>query len=342
MNKNILSENPFFKGNQQYIVVSGGGKNSSISMIRLLAMLSIIACHFCQYYNSEWAWWLNVGVQVFFIISGYLYGSRSIDAPVPWLKKRFVKILTPYYIFLTLAIIGYLIVSPESLGLANMVSSYFVVGTIKGISHLWFVSYILFCYLITPYLAAIRDYLSKKNMPYALGSIMVTIGVYSIIEILINGHFRPGRVGCYILGYFTAVYVKCLGEKTINICFWVSLIPTAISNFVYCHLHYIQGLEMKGLLTHITDYSHAFLGYSLTMLLMIIFKNIKESSLLEYSDKYSYEIYLVHQLFILSPLTLLATTNNITINAVLTLCAIFLSGYILNKFQNALLSLSRR
>ena len=57
--------------------IVGGGKELSVSMIRLLAMLSIIACHFCQYYNSEWAWWLNVGVQVFFIISsGYLYGNK--------------------------------------------------------------------------------------------------------------------------------------------------------------------------------------------------------------------------------------------------------------------------
>lgn len=311
-------------------------------MIRLLAMLSIIACHFCQYYNSEWAWWLNVGVQVFFIISGYLYGNRSIDAPVPWLKKRFVKILTPYYIFLTLAIVGYLIVSPERLGLANVISSYFVVGTIQGIGHLWFVSYILFCYFITPYLAAIRDYLSKKNLLFAIGSIVVLFGVYSIIEILINGHFRPGRVGCYILGYFTAVFVNRLGEKTINICFWMSLIPTAISTYVYCHLHYIQGLEMKGMLVHITDYSHAFLGYSITMLLMIVFKEIKKSRMLEFSDKYSYEIYLVHQLFILSPLTLLNTSHHFTINVLLTLCAIFLCGFILDKIQKALFSLSRR
>ena len=118
----------------------------------------------------------------------------------------------------------------------------------------------------------------------------------------------------------------------------MSLIPTAISNYVYCHLHYIQGLEMKSLLTHITDYSHAFLGYSITMLLMIIFKNIKESRILDYSDKYSYEVYLVHQLFILSPLTLLNTSNHFTINVPLTLCAIFLSGYTLNKLQKVLLS----
>lgn len=318
--------------------LSGGGKTPSISMIRLLAMLSIIACHFCQYYDSEWAWWLNVGVQVFFIISGYLYGSRSVNTPVPWLKKRLVKILTPYYIFLTLAIIGYLIVSPERLKFANIISAYFVVGKIKGISHLWFVSYILFCYIITPYLVAIRDYLSSKNLLFAIGSIVVIVGVYSIIEILINGYFRPGMVSCYILGYFTAVFVNRLGGKTIHICFWMSLIPTAISNYIYCYLHYIQGLEMKGLLTHITDYSHAFLDYSITMLLMIVFKKIKESRMLEYSDKYSYEIYLVHQLFILSPLTLLSFSQSRIINITITLVAIFISGVMLNYMNKAVQS----
>ena len=321
---------------------TGGGKNLTISMIRLLAMLSIIACHFCQYYNNEWAWWLNVGVQMFFIISGYLYGNRSVENPVQWLRKRFLKILIPYYIFLTLAIIGYTIVSPDILGAGNIVSSYLVVGTIKGISHLWFVSYILFCYIITPYLAALRDYLSNKNLLFSIGSIVVIFGVYSIIEILINGYFRPGRVGCYILGYFTAVLVNRIGTKSLLLCFWISLIPTVISNYVYCHIHYLQGLEMKGTLVHITDFSHAFLGYSLTMLLMLVFIKIKGSRILDYSDKYSYEIYLVHQLFILSPLTLLTTTNNSIINVSLTIFVIFLSGYILNKLQNTLLSASRR
>lgn len=311
-------------------------------MIRLLAMLSIIACHFCQYYNSEWAWWLNVGVQVFFIISGYLYGSKSIDEPILWLKKRFVKILTPYYIFLTLAIVGYLIISPDMIGVGNLVSSYLVVGTIKGISHLWFVSYILFCYIITPYLAAIRDYLSSKRKLYTFCSIAVIVGIYSIIEILIDGHFRPGMIGCYILGFYTAVLVKLTGERSLRICFWVSLLPTIISNYAYCHLHYIQGLDMKGMLIHITDYSHALLGYSITMMLMLLFKKIKESRILEYSDKYSYEIYLVHQLFILSPLTILAFTGNRAINISLTLCAIFICGFILKTLSKASFKLTRR
>lgn len=331
-----------FKYRNNLPTSTGGGKNPTISMIRLLAMLSIIACHFCQYYDCEWAWWLNVGVQVFFIISGYLYGSRSIDEPILWLKKRFVKILTPYYIFLTLAIVGYLIISPDMIGVGNLVSSYLVVGTIKGISHLWFVSYILFCYIITPYLVAIRDYLSSKSKLYTFCSIVVIVGIYSIIEILIDGHFRPGMIGCYILGFYTAVFVKRIGERFLQICFWVSLLPTIISNYVYCHLHYIKGLDMKGLLAHITDYSHALFGYSITMLLLLLFKNIKESRVLEYSDKYSYEIYLVHQLFILSPLTMLVFTDNRAINISLTLCAIFISGFILNELSKASFKLTRR
>lgn len=326
----------------QYIDSVGGGKNLAISAIRLFAMLSIIACHICQFFNSEWAWWLNVGVQVFFIISGYLYGCKIIDEPIQWLKNRFMKILTPYYIFLTLAIVGYLIISPEILGLGNILSSYLAVGTIKGMGHLWFVSYILFCYIITPYLASIRDYLSNKNLLYVFCIITVLVGLYSIIGILIKGHFRPGLIVCYILGYYTAVFVKRIGERTLDVCFWVSLIPTIISNYVYYHLHYIQGIEMKGWLVHITDFSHALLGYSITMMLMILLKNIKESRILEYSDKYSYSIYLVHQLFILSPLTLLAITDYRSVNIALTLCAIIISSFILNAISEASLKLIRR
>lgn len=70
---------------------------------------------------------------------------------------------------------------------------------------------------------------------------------------------------------------------------------------------------------------------------MILLKNI-----LDYSDKYSYSIYLVHQLFILSPLTLLAITDYRSENIVLTLCAIIISSFIVNAISQASLKLIRR
>lgn len=296
-------------------------------------MCSIIACHFCQYYESEWAWWLNVGVQVFFIISGFLYGTKAIEEPIGWLKKQFKKILLPYYIFLIFAIIGYILVAPDKIGVKNIVSSVFTVGQIKGIGHLWFVSNILFCYLITPYLAALRDYLLQKSLFRMLAIVTIILCVYSLIGIITNEYFRPGRINCYILGYFTAALCNRYGHKKILWCFWLSLLPCTLSNVVYCYLHYTKGLAMDGMLAHITDFSHMFLGYSLSMLMMILLRNIKQSKVLQFSDKYSYEIYLVHQLFILSPLTLLVITDNIVLNIVVTTVVILVTGILLKKMN---------
>ena len=46
----------------------------SISALRLASMVAIVACHICQANGLAAAWWLNAGVQVFLVISGYLYG----------------------------------------------------------------------------------------------------------------------------------------------------------------------------------------------------------------------------------------------------------------------------
>lgn len=171
-----------------------------------------------------------------------------------------------------------------------------------------------------------------------MSSIAFMVGIYSIIEILVDGHFRTGMVGCYILGYYTAVFVKLSGLKSLQYCFWLSLIPTIISNYLYCHLLYIQGIEMKGLLVHITDYSHAFLGYCITTLLMIVFKNFSSNKVIRFSDKYSYEIYLVHQLFILSPLTILTLTNSNSFNVILTVMIILSAGLTLQRINSIIQS----
>ena len=69
------------------------------------------------------------------------------------------------------------------------------------------------------------------------------------------------------------------------------------------------------------------------MLMMILLRNIKQSKVLQFSDKYSYEIYLVHQLFILSPLNLLVITGNIVLNIVVTTVVILVTGILLKKMN---------
>jgi len=41
-------------------------------MIRMIALLMIISCHIFQWLGYEAAFWINLGVQIFFFISGFL------------------------------------------------------------------------------------------------------------------------------------------------------------------------------------------------------------------------------------------------------------------------------
>lgn len=57
-------------------------RNNSIQYLRVLAMMMIVACHLVVHsenlYLQMSAQFLNVGVSIFFIISGFLYGVKMI------------------------------------------------------------------------------------------------------------------------------------------------------------------------------------------------------------------------------------------------------------------------
>lgn len=44
-------------------------RRADISWIRFIAMLCIVSCHILQGLEKEAAFWLNVGVQIFFVVS---------------------------------------------------------------------------------------------------------------------------------------------------------------------------------------------------------------------------------------------------------------------------------
>lgn len=59
-------------------------RNSVIQIARIIAMISIILCHIIKYYTfipgSQFLNVVfNVGVQIFLLISGFLYGQKKIN-----------------------------------------------------------------------------------------------------------------------------------------------------------------------------------------------------------------------------------------------------------------------
>ena len=122
-------------------------KQYGLSMVRLIAMISIISCHIMQYFGNISCYYLNVGVWLFLFISGFLYGKKDISDVTVFYKKRLVRILVPYYIMLGVIILVNLL-QGESITAKELISSILCLQwygkTVPNCGHLWYISCILF------------------------------------------------------------------------------------------------------------------------------------------------------------------------------------------------------
>lgn len=114
----------------------------AISVIRIIATLLIVACHILQGYENRWAWVLNVGVQVFFFISGFLYGKKDIQNSFVWWKGRIKKVYLPYLCYLILCIPLFWIFASEFISVKKSLVYLFCLqgfisnAGIQGLGHL--------------------------------------------------------------------------------------------------------------------------------------------------------------------------------------------------------------
>lgn len=81
----------------------------------------------------------------------------------------------------------------------------------------------------------------------------------------------------------------------------------------------------------LTRYAHGFLGVALFLALYWLFEDASHTVVLQLSDRYSYYIYLVHQVYILGPLSLMNFTPSAAVNISLICCCILISGVVLEK-----------
>ena len=141
-------------------------KEYGISFARLIATLAIVGCHIFQFYGSQLAWWLNGGVNVFLIISGFLYGKREykFKNSKEWFSftgkfyyKEFIKILIPLFVHLLFAF-------PVYHFLGTSLKEYVILFSLRnpnisGFGYMWFFKYIIVCYLFLSFYYLLYDLL---------------------------------------------------------------------------------------------------------------------------------------------------------------------------------------
>lgn len=293
-----------------------GNKNISISIIRVLAMLSIVMGHIFTYLQIYTYQLFSVAVNLFLFLSGYLYSNKEIKDKKNFLINRVHRILIPFWL-VCLFIYLYLIIFDNFSDFYQILINIFNLQGIdrilvisklninlcpKALQHCWFLTVIFFSYIIMLCLKTtkIEKYIESKPIIFLIIFILLQIALaFCGIHIVL--------ILCFFLGYFYGKhisYYKSLSKQ--------GFIILSLTTFFVCLLRLISRKYIDGTILHnsvIAGWSFNFLAMWLFISIDFICKkwnlladNISKSFIWRALEKLSYPIYLVHFMFLKQPL----------------------------------------
>lgn len=276
-----------------------------------------------------------MGVYLFLIISGYLYGKKDIaknTTYTKWIISRGKRILIPLYVFMIILFCIYIALGLKIEPLNWIIYIFNLQGLeiyVHGAEHLWYLTIAMVCYFITPILDKNKYKLNKQKL------IVFFIG-YVAIQ-LITSYFiyeQFGRylilIGLYIVSYLLGFYWN---SESID---FKMFILYCISLIFALTLRIIGMIMFDGSILYdvlIVGYTHCLLGLSIFFIGFYIVKQFKQNilfSIVKKFDAISYEIYLVHYMFIVGPISLFFVNSTIS-NSLIVIITSYITALILNK-----------
>lgn len=281
----------------------------SIDIIRICGAAMIFLCHACNESGSLVGGMLgqlfNIGVPIFFILSGYLHGQK--EAPkikLRWYGRKLHRLLLPLYIFIATLAIVYL-VAGLSIDLAIWGQTIIPIcgltqKYIPGCGQLWFLTHLLLCYLLTPLLQE-RVRLEKSGIAlmaviWLAACVLLAYTVPPIWCTLLNS-LLSYAVGFYVLPHLLRRkhhYGLLLGTAFLSCC---------------CRLAFRRFFDGTPFYNSVaTELCSLILALSIIVFLFQIGKlfeataNFSVKSCAAALGKRTYEFYLVHYIFLTGPL----------------------------------------
>lgn len=257
-------------------------ERDTLNLIRWISTISIVACHLLQGYGSIYAWIFNIGVQVFFFLSGFLYGNKRITKTLSFYRKRLIKLYLPYIIWVIIAASClYFSSGANSINEIAIFKQLFMLKNLPGLNHLWFMRVIFLCYLILP---LIDSSLNHKNN-------ITIIALVLLLFIMIFFYYSSSLLWIltYYVGYICGRYPK------IQSFLWIgsAIIVLCIIGWTHCDINIFKEPSIKN------DLLHTFGGIFLFLLIFKTVQHVKfDNRIRKLLNKGgAYEIYLTHHFF---------------------------------------------
>ena len=314
-------------------------KDPIIKILRVFAMLTIIITHLCQFYNFVALRSLLIGVPLFFLISGYLYGRKNQDIKT-FFKSRIKTTYIPtllYQLFVFLYSIIVLGIIPSILDVImhflnlqgiNNIFLQIKYYPFSSCSITWFMTIIMFCYFLVPFLQHTRD-----NKKLERGGKISVIGIVLVV-LLTFANIRIHYLWVFIVGYLLSYHYKQIGKKHV----FISLLVTALlwgvrifsrgfidGTILYDEIIAVFSGDMLAILLLIC--MKYFGGYSQRFFEII--ERVSKNKIINWLDKMSLYIYLTHYLFFKGFWSVTNITSNIILQTILLIVLTIPTSYAL-------------
>lgn len=285
--------------------------NTSISIIRVLAMLSIIAGHWLTMKGVNHYQLGQVGVWIFLFISGWLQSGKIIKDGRIWLFEKWKRIIVPFYVAFGICLFLRLLFKFEisraavfttllNLQGAKNIFGMINLSTVPGYGHTWFVTVIAACYILT----LILKYFSKIEV-FVVNNRKTIFFITVFAQILMSFfHIQIAHFICYFLGYFWDHDKVCSRKEYI----WLTMFL-----FICTVARFVANKLFDGsILYDAIVFSWAFiaLGVWLTITMMLLCKKYEHiSKYIALSkawmllDLASYPLFLSHYMYVRNELS---------------------------------------
>lgn len=269
-------------------------------------MVSIILCHLasqhsCQYVQMS-AQFFNIGVQMFFCLSGFLFGTQGqIKSVGEWYKRRIKRIYIPWLLFVAFLTIIHLLKGNDIITWkwAKLVLG--LQGTIVGVQgagHTWFVTSMLICYAITPVLNVLCASFNRKwivtfllVLPIAFALLPIKYftflcpicwyGIAYVVGQTFDEHWLNARNGMIAL---------VIAMVTLSIRFAIRFITDDMFWYDKLCVSYTQFIAACGLMFFVAS----------------LFKESQAGAPGKYISDISFELYLYHYMLCVGPIRVFA------------------------------------
>ena len=277
-------------------------------------MASILLCHLAAYWQCPAAigQFFGIGVSIFFLLSGYLYGQKEIAHWGRWAQRRISTLLLPMWIWVLFCaalawwsgrpVNGHdlLLYACNSQGLSyigGVLGEWPLFrdhGSFPGCGPLWFLSVLMLCYLLLPLMQRWRRS-SLMQQPRACALFIVVLFLLSVLAGF--GEMRLGYFLLFATGYFVRPTESGITAR--------SLIGWSALAFVGILIRVLGRSCCDGSTLYdfvLVGISSYLLGLGLFALLRAVGQRgapLLRCLPLRWLDGLSYEIYLTHGLFVM-------------------------------------------